>query len=305
MRTRGCVAVGLVACLGLFGCDLTKLTANGTSGLFQRAAPAFEQHWDYELAGNAMPGNIMQMEGLLRIVPENEIIVMNAVRLYTSYAYGWIEDRVEILQGQNDYAAAEEQVARARYMYLRARDLAKHRIALDHEGFDEAYQGGVESFERWLREEFEDEEDVEGIFWCGYAWGSYINASKHDMVAVADLPYAQALVQRAVELDPDYFGGAGTIFQAVVATEAPGADVAAAEPLWTRAMEVTERKNLLALVNMARTYAVRRQDRELYVSLLREVLEAGDINPEQRLSNMIAKRRAARYLRLVEERFPR
>jgi hypothetical protein len=70
-------------------------------------------------------------------------------------------------------------------------------------------------------------------------------------------------------------------------------------------MEVTQRKNLLALVNMARTYAVRRQDREMYVSLLREVLEAGDINPEQRLSNMIAKRRAARYLRMVEERFPR
>jgi len=55
---------------------------------------------------------------------------------------------------------------------------------------------------------------------------------------------------------------------------------------------------------MARTYAVRRGDRELYVSLLREVLEAGDINPEQRLTNMIAKRRAARYLAQVDERFP-
>ena len=79
----------------------------------------------------------------------------------------------------------------------------------------------------------------------------------------------------------------------------------AAEPLWTRALEVTERKNLLAIVNMARTYAVKRQDREMYVSLLREVLEAGDVAPEQRLTNMIAKRRAARYLRLVDERFPR
>ncbi|MCB9613457.1 MAG: hypothetical protein H6722_13490 [Sandaracinus sp.] len=305
MRTRGVVAVGVVCCLGLFGCDFTKITANGTSGLFQRAAPAFEQHWDYDLAGGAMPGNIVQMEGLLRIVPENEIIVMNAVRLYTAYAYGWIEDRVEVLQGQNDYAGAEEQLRRARYMYLRARDLAKHRIAIDHEGFEEAYQGGLETFQRWLQEEFEDEDDVEGIFWAGYAWGSYINTSKHDMVAVADLPFAQALVDRAVELDPDYFNGAGLIFRAVVATEAPGADLDAAEPLWTRALEVTERKNLLAIVNMARTYAVKRQDREMYVSLLREVLEAGDVAPEQRLTNMIAKRRAARYLRLVDERFPR
>ncbi|RMH13455.1 MAG: hypothetical protein D6701_12330, partial [Gemmatimonadetes bacterium] len=65
------------------------------------------------------------------------------------------------------------------------------------------------------------------------------------------------------------------------------------------------RRNLLVLVNMARTYAVRRQDRDLYRSLLVEVLEAGDINPEQRLTNMIAKRRAERYLRQIDERFPR
>lgn len=305
MRNRGCVSAGLaIACLGLLGCDLTKIMANGTSGLFQRAAPAFEQHWDYELAGSAMPGNIVQMEGLLRIVPENEIIVMNAVRLYTAYAYGWVEDRVEILALDNDHPAAEEQLRRARYMYLRARDLAKHRIAIDHEGFDEAYQAGLPEFREWLQETFEDPEDAEGIFWAGYAWGSYINASKHDMVAVADLPFAKALIERSVEIDPTFFNGAGTIFLAVVATEAPGADLDAAEPLWNRALELTERRNLLTLVNMARTYAVRRQDRELYISLLREVLEAGDIAPEQRLTNMIAKRRAARYLRQVNERFP-
>lgn len=306
MRNRGCVSLGLaIACLGLLGCDLTKITANGTSGLFQRAAPAFEQHWDYELAGSAMPGNIVQMEGLLRIVPENKIIVMNAVRLYTAYAYGWVEDRVELHVLENDHPAAEEQLRRARYMYLRARDLAKHRIALDHDGFDEAYQAGLPQFREWLQRTFKKPEHAEGIFWAGYAWGSYINASKHDMVAVADLPFAKALIERSVELDPTYFNGAGTIFLAVVATEAPGADLDAAEPLWNQALELTERRNLLTLVNMARTYAVRRQDRELYVSLLREVLEAGDIAPNQRLTNMIAKRRAARYLRQVEERFPR
>ncbi len=287
------------------GCDITKMAANGTSGLFQRAAPAFEQHWDYELAGEALPSNIIQMEGLLRVVPENEIIVMNAVRLYTAYAYGWIEDRVEELRLAHDYAAADEQMRRARYMYLRSRDLAKHYVALEHDGFEEAYAAGLERFRRYLQEEFDDEEDAEGLLWVGYAWGSYINASKDDMVAVADLPFAKACVQRSVELDPSYFNGAGTTFLAVVATEAPGADLDEAQALWERALEITERRNLLVLVNMARTYAVRRQDRDLYRSLLVEVLEAGDINPEQRLTNMIARRRAERYLRQIDEKFPR
>lgn len=301
---RGFALLSLLAVVTT-GCDITKMAANGTSGLFQRAAPAFEQHWDYELAGEALPSNIIQMEGLLRVVPENEIIVMNAVRLYTAYAYGWIEDRVEELQLAHDYAAADEQMRRARYMYLRSRDLAKHYVALEHDGFEEAFAAGLEPFERYLREEFDDPEDAEGLLWVGYAWGSYINASKDNMAAVADLPFAKACVQRSVELDPTYFNGAGTIFLAVVATEAPGANLDEAQALWERALELTERRNLLVLVNMARTYAVRRQDRDLYRSLLVEVLEAGDINPEQRLTNMIAKRRAERYLRQIDERFPR
>jgi len=35
------------------------------------------------------------------------------------------------------------------------------------------------------------------------------------------------------------------------------------------------------------------------------VLEAGDVNPEMRLSNLLAKRRAERYLREVDRVFPR
>ncbi|MAQ13562.1 MAG: hypothetical protein CMN30_02025 [Sandaracinus sp.] len=300
------LVLSLVGAPILFGCDITKVTANGTSKLFVRAAPGLEQHWDYELAGDALPGNIVQMEGLLRVVPENEILVTNAIKLYTAYAYGWIEDRVEELQAQNDYAAAEVQLTRARYMYMRARDLAKHLIALEHEGFDEAYQGGLEDFERWLDTEFEDDEpeDAAGIFFAGYAWASYINASKSDMVAVADLPFAVALVERSVEIDPTFFNGSGTVLLAVVATSAPGAQIEDAEPAWERAMAITEGKNLLVKVNMARTLAVKKQDREMYIRLLTEVLEAGDINPEARLQNMIAKRRAARYLTQVDQRIP-
>lgn len=286
----------------MLGCDITKVTANGTSGLFQRAAPALEQHWDYELAGEAMPPNIVQMEGLLRIVPENDIIVLNAIRLYTGYAYGWIEDRAEQLRAEGDHIGAENEMRRARYFYLRARDLSKHLIALEHEGFDDAMAEGLEPFEAWLQEEFDDpEEDVPGLLFAGYSWGSYINASKSDMVAVADLPFAVALVNRAVELDPSYFNHAGLTFQAVVATTAPGAEAELAAPLWEAAIAATERHNLLLLVNMARTYAVKLQDRELYVSLLREVLEAGDVAPEMRLQNAIARRRAERYLRQVDE----
>ena len=46
----------------------------------------------------------------------------------------------------------------------------------------------------------------------------------------------------------------------------------------------------------AQTYACNAHDRSLYASLLEEVLKAGDVLPEQRLENVIARRKALRYL---------
>lgn len=285
----------------LLGC--MKITANAGGRVAKRAAPAMEQHWDHGIAGQAMPGNIIQTEGLLRLSPENETLITNAIRLYTGYAYGWVEDHAEELRLEGRHLEAEEEMRRARYMYLRALDLAKHLIALDHEGFDEHMEEGLESFESWLQDEF-DEDDVAGLFFAGFSWGSYINANKSNMEAVSNLPFARALIERAMELDPSYYNYGGLIFNAVMNTSAPNADISQARPHWERAIEATERRNLLVLVNMARSYATRIGDRELFVSLLREVLEAGDVNPDQRLQNVIARRRAARSLQQIDTLIP-
>jgi len=54
-------------------------------------------------------------------------------------------------------------------------------------------------------------------------------------------------------------------------------------------------------VMMARVYAVMVQDRALFTRLLQEVIDAGDVMPEQRLANQIAKRRARRYLAQIDD----
>ncbi len=295
--------VSIAMALGSMGCDLTKLTANSTSKLFERASPAFQEYWDWDTAGEAVPATIIQMEGILRVVPENERILLNGIRSYVAYGYGWVEDWAEQAELRGDLQEAAYQRRRAQQMYLRARDLGKHRMSLRAEGWDEAMAGGLDVFEGWLNDNFTETEDAVSLLWTGYAWGSYINVSRDNMEAVADLAFAKALVERSVALDPNYYYGAGLTFLAVIASSAMGADLDAAGQAWERALAVSERRSLLALVNMAKTYAVKRGDRELYVSLLREVLEAGDVLPESRLSNRIAKRRAARYLRQVDRIF--
>jgi hypothetical protein len=279
-------------------CDLAAFAANSTAGVFERAGPAFNEHWDYEFAGEAAPGGVMQLEGLHRVIPDNEVILLSAARGYVGYAYGYVEDQIERNDPMN--LEREEQLkTRARWMYLRARYFAFRLLRQRHDGFDEAREAGLEAFQRWLQEEFDDEEDAEELFWAGYTWGSAINVSREDPNMIADLSFARAMIEREVELDPSYFNAGGVTFMAVINAsfpEALGGNPERGRELFERALELTDRKFLLIQYNYARTYAVQTNNREMFDQLIAEVLEAGDISAENRLPNKIAQRRA-RWLR--------
>ncbi len=287
------------------GCDFTRLTANTTAGLFRRAAPAFDQHWDYQLAGEAAPGSILQLEGIYRIVPDNEELLIELAHAYTGYTYGWIEDEMEVVE-QTDLDRYDALRARARLFYTRARNFGFARMRLEEEDFDEARRKPPDEFAAWLADRFEDPEDAEPLFWTGYSWGSMINVSLDDPEAMADLANVKELIKRSVELDPTYYNASGLAFLGYAECAFPaalGGDPDAGRLFFERALRVTSRKAHLIQVNYARSCAVQTQNRELFVELLNEVINAGDQGNDVRMANKIARRRAARYLQNVDMLF--
>ena len=295
--------LGVLCIVALGGCDIAKFTADSTAGLFTRAAPAFESYWDYDLAGEAMPATIVQFEGILRVVPDNEAILSQLAQAYVAYAYGWIEADVEALEFEGEYTEADVQRKRTRTMYLRAMDLTRHRVRLHNPDVDNAVRGTVEDLEAWLQAAFIEEADAELLLWHGYAWGSYINSAKDDMAAVADLPYAKAFVVRSIELDPNYYNAAGYTFMGVATASEMASDMDLAKVYFEKALARTERRALQAQVNMARHYAVKTGDRELFDKLLTEVLDAHDPLPEARLANTMARERATLYVDNADQLF--
>jgi hypothetical protein len=296
----------LLAVLGVIaagGCDVAEFTADSTAGLFTRAAPAFESYWDYELAGEAVPASIVQFEGILRVVPDNESILQQLSQAYVAYAYGWVEADAEHLDFEGDMEKADDQRRRARTMYLRAMDLTRHRIRLYNEDIDLAVKGSVEDLEAWLEAAFVEPTDAEMLFWHGYAWGSYINTSKDDMEAIADLAYAKAFVKRSIELNPDYYHASGYTFMGVATASEMAADLDQAKMYFEKALAATERRALNTQLNMARYYAVKTGDRALFDSLLTEVMDAVDPLPEARLANTMARERAAMYIDNADQLF--
>ena len=296
-------ALGVLCIVALGGCDVAKFTADSTAGLFTRAAPAFESYWDYDLAGEAVPATIVQFEGILRVIPDNESILAQLSQAYVAYAYGWVEADVEALEFEGEYEEADVQRGRARMMYLRAVDLTRHWVRLHNGDVDNAVKASVEDLEGWLQNAFVEEADAEMLLWHGYAWGSYINAAKDDMEAIADLAYAKAFVARSIELNPDYYNAAGYVFMGVATASEMAADMDEAKVYFEKALARTERRALQTQVNMARYYAVKTGDRKLFDTLLTEVMDAHDPLPEARLANVMARERAALYIANADQLF--
>jgi len=264
--------------------------------IFEGAAPAFQEQWDYRLAGEAAPAGIMQLEGLLRVAPENQDVLMNLAKSYVGYSFGFVEDELQRAD-PSDFDRQDHLRYRARLMYVRARNLMFKYMELEKGGFHEARRGGLETLERWLAEECTEREDAGMLMWAGQAWALAIGMSLDDPDMVADVSAAVAIIEKSAELDERYENSAALSMMAIIKSDFPealGGEPERGRELFERALELTDRKILLIHLNYARTYAVRTGNRELFDELIAEIIEAGDISPSNRLSNKIARRRAIR-----------
>lgn len=297
---RGFGAALLAGVCLIAGCDTAKLAADSTAALFARAAPGVEQHWDYDIVGKSFPASIVQLEGLLHIVPDNEDIGMALVAAYIGYGTGWIEDRVEVADIADEWEEAEHLRRRALVMYSRAWDLSQHFLRDRDPGFDAALKGGVDTLEQWLFAVFTEKQDAAILLWAGASLGARINMGMEDIDTVADLPLAKVILNRSIELDPDFMFMIGKMTMGVLAASEFPPDMDRAKTILDEVLDKTERRNLMVQMSMARYYAVNVGDHELFRELLQEVLDAGDVLPEARLSNAIARRRAQRYLDHIE-----
>jgi hypothetical protein len=298
---RHLLGVGTLSCAALLAsaCDINKVVANTTGGLLHQAAPSIDALSDYELAGQGLPGVIIQLEAFYSVTPENELLALDLAKAYLGYAQGWVENEYEVAFAKGDMDRAEECRARARNLYLRARDLAINAMRVRDDGVDEALTSGEEKLAEYLRDVYTAKDDAPPVFWAGMAWGAAINLSLDDPSLIVDLPVAKLLVQRSLELDELFFNGGAYLFLATAEAALPaamGGKPELARELFERGLERTGRKNQLMLVHYARFWAVNNQQRELFRKLLTEVVEAPDLGPRVRLINKVALVRAKRYL---------
>lgn len=291
----------------LYGCA-SKLAADTTAGFLADAAPAARAYFDYETAGAAAANGILQLEGLHRVSSNNERLMLSLAQAYVAYAFGWVMDEQEEAKLDGRFEDADHEQQRAYLMYARARQLVLRVMRQRDAGIDAALKLDPDKLVRYLREHYgdpKDEDQIEIVFWLAVSWGSEVTNAPSNS-ALIDLPMVKAAAQHIVDIAPGYENaGALALLGGIEASypEQLGGNWKKGREYFERALALSHRRNHLHHVNFARIYAVNAQDRELFVSLMREVIEAGDQGDDVRLSNKVARRRAERYLTHVDELF--
>ena len=288
----------LLALLATPACSVKKFAINKLGDSLANSGTTYSADDDPELVGQALPFSLKLVEGLLAESPKHRGLLFAAASGFTEYAYAYIQQEADLAE-PDDLSKSTDLRARARRLYLRARDYGLRGLDVRNRGFSERLGRNPKSA---VRDAVKG--DVPLLYWTAASWASAIAVSKDNPRLIAEQPTVEALIDRALELDPDFDFGA--IHGFLISYE-PARQGVAGDPLarsrahFNRAVELTHGQLASPFVSLAETVSVQTQDRAEFESLLKRALAVDpDARPAWRLQNLIVQRRA-RWLLAREE----
>ncbi len=271
----------------LFSLALAACTSMATRGLADNLGEAILNQDDPATVKEGAPAYLLILDGFIKDSPDDPALLMAGARLYGAYAAVFVEEP-----------------ERAKRMTNRARDYARRALCLRQERFCELEARPYDEFAPVLEDM--TRADVPALYTYATAWAGWVQARRDDWLAIADLPKIEAMLDRVVVLDEAYEQGQAHLYLGILRTRLPPSLGGKPEQgRWhlERAWELSEGRNLMAKVELARRYARLVFDRELHDRLLNEVLAADPREPNLTLSNTLAQQDARQLLASGDDYF--
>ena len=284
MRDTGILGL-IIACAFLGGC--ASLVSNATSGLADNLSTAILNHDDPETARAGMPSYMLLMDSFVEGSPDDPAMLGAAANLYASYGVVFAGD-----------------TSRASRLTRRARGYAKD--AMCH-AFSEACD-----WDELVYEDFESSlarvpaSDAKTLYTYGFALLAYIRAHSSDFNALAELPQAEAVLTRYLELTGKDAAPAAHTYLGILKTLRPpslGGKPEEARSHFEKAIELTGGRDLTVKVEFAKGYAKTLYDRDLHDQLVNDVLRADPYADGYTLMNVMAQEEAQRLADAANDYF--
>jgi predicted anti-sigma-YlaC factor YlaD len=287
--------------LVLSGCSVKRFAVNKVGDALASGGTTFASDDDPELIRQAVPFSLKLMESLLAESPRHKGLLFATASGFTQYAYAFVQQDADELE-DSDFAAAEAMRARARRLYLRARDYGLRGLEARYGNLGTALRTNPTEAVRVATRR-----DVPLLYWTAVSWTAAIALSKDDPQRIAEVPQAEALIDRAAHLDPDWDRGAIHSFLITYEMARQGAGGDAAERSrrhFERAVELSAGKLAGPYVAFAEAVCLQKQHLAEFDALLNRALAINpDEQPENRLVNLVMQRRARWLLSKRDELF--
>lgn len=271
------------------GCSLyTRIAVDMGSPVVDQMRDSFNANCDVGIIKDSMPFALSGISSLIDASPKNKTFLVNGSNAYFAYAFAFVE---------------LGDVVRARGLYLKGRDYGLR--ALFGEKYKEKIDLPLEEFEPVVKKI--KKKDLSALLWTTLSWLNYIRLNLGDLETFVEVPKAELMARRLLELDETYYYGTPHSIMACYYAAQPemaGGDPEKAREHFEKAIKISGEKYLLHYLLYAQFYAVRQQDKDLYVKLLTHIREAPeDILPGHCAVTNLCKMRAWRYLKDVDTLF--
>jgi predicted anti-sigma-YlaC factor YlaD len=293
-KTHSAIPFLLVpALIFLPACSIKKLAMNQVANALttQTSSTVFSGDNDPELVGDALPFAIKLYESLMAADPGHIGLKLKTGSLYIMYANAFLQTPALMLPG-SEFKMQEFNYKRAKNLYLRGRDILLAALELKHPGFRQDLQKKL--YARALAAT--NKKDVPLLYWAGAGWLGAYAIDPFDMDLGMTMPAAGALMNRVLELEENYAGGAIHEFYILYYGSLPeymGGSLRKAREQFDKAVAISAGKSSTPYIALATTVSVKEQNLGEYQSLLKQALAVDpDADPENRLLNILNRRKA-------------
>jgi predicted anti-sigma-YlaC factor YlaD len=250
-----------------------------------------------------VPFSLKLMESLLEENPRHEGLLLATARGFTQYGYAFVQEEADETEDK-DLTAAEEMRGRARRLYLRAHNYGLRGLEVRHQGFEKALRANAK-----VAVAVANANDVPLLYWTALSWAAAISLSKDNPDLIAELPLAEAIMDRALALDESFDFGAIHVYLITYEMSRPGGtgdSAARARQHFERALALSGGQQAGPMVSFAEAVCVQKQDLKQFESLLHQALAIDpDLKPAWRLANLVMQRRAKWLLARTDQLFLR
>jgi len=266
----------LGASLVTSGC--ATVVSNVASNFGDNLSSAILNQDDPETVRAGMPSYMLLMDSFVQGSPDSPAMLGAAANLYASYGAVFVDDEV-----------------RASRLTRRAREYALRGICIDYAAAcdwrDLKYDDFVATLDGLT------EAHADAVYQYSFATLAFLRVHASDWNSLAELPQAEALLERYFELSGDSVRSSAHTYMGVLLTLRPpslGGKPEEARAHFEKAIAMTGGKDLSVKVEFAKGYAKLLYERELHDQLVGEVLDASPYADGLTLMNVLAQEEALR-----------